>query len=360
MRHWKPLLGIILITGSLALAFAWTAGWTGDRVTTRTFLGDALKTGVPGFRRAHSKGICYAGTFRPGPGHEAASISVARVFTQHKVPVVGRFSIASNNPYAADSSTDTVSMALMLTTDDGQQWRIAMNTQPFFPTHNPEGFLAQRIAFRPNPDSGQPDPARIAAFYEEYPEARKFSEWTDKAPLTRSFAGVEYFGVHAFLFVGPDGREQPVRWSFRSHLPFMAISRDERKQLSPDFLFDDLRQRIGQGPLNWDMVLQLAKPGDPYQDPSEPWPEDRQRIVAGTVEVTRVFEQSDGACRDINYDPSIIPLGIRVSGDLVLNARSGVYSHSFNQRMRETGYGRTAAAVGKIKREGTNDASSPD
>jgi catalase len=37
-------------------------------------------------------------------------------------------------------------MALLLKTDDKQQWRMAMNNEPFFATHSPEGFLALRKA----------------------------------------------------------------------------------------------------------------------------------------------------------------------------------------------------------------------
>ena len=70
-------------------------------------------------------------------------------------------------------------------------------------------------------------------------------------------------------------------------------------------------------------------------------------MVAGTLEVSRISEQSQGECRDVNYDPTIVPAGIEVSKDPILSARSAAYSHSFNLRERDIGYGRATDAVGK-------------
>ncbi len=45
--------------------------------------------------------------------------------------------------------------------------------------------------------------------------------------------------------------------------------------------------------------------------------------------------QIDGPCRDINYDPLILPDGIEASADPLLAARSAVYALSFDRRMQE-------------------------
>ncbi len=51
------------------------------------------------------------------------------------------FSIGSGNPHAADNSTATVSMALLLSPADHSQWRMKLNNFPYFPTRNAEGFF---------------------------------------------------------------------------------------------------------------------------------------------------------------------------------------------------------------------------
>ncbi|MNC80149.1 Catalase-related peroxidase precursor [compost metagenome] len=43
-----------------------------------------------------------------------------------------------------------------------------------------------------------------------------------------------------------------------------------------------------------------------------------------------------GACRDLNFDPLILPSGIQPSNDPILAARSAAYSESFNRRSRES------------------------
>ncbi len=42
-------------------------------------------------------------------------------------------------------------------------------------------------------------------------------------------------------------------------------------------------------------------------DPSQPWPKDRKEVIAGTLEVKNVTDQVNGACRDINFDPTLVP-----------------------------------------------------
>ncbi|NNJ16276.1 catalase family peroxidase [Pseudomonas putida CSV86] len=342
---WFPLAAIAVIVGGLALLFAWAAGLLGDRTTTRTFLGNTLQEFEPGYRRAHGKGVCFTGVFHSSGA--ASSLSKARVFSQQDIPAIGRFSIGSGDPHAADTSTSTVSMALLLTADDQSQWRMKLNNAPYFPTRDAEGFLAQRSAFEPDPATGQPDPARVAAFFEKYPEARKAVEYKATAPWPRSFAGAQYNVINAFVLLAADGKRQAVRWSMRPHATLPGLSAEERAKAGHDFLFEDIKQRSANGSLYWDLVLQLAEAGDPVDDPSQPWPPERQQVVAGTLEVTSVRDQAEGGCRDINFDPTLVPSGIELSKDPVLAARAGIYSHSYNARLREIGFGKATQAIGK-------------
>jgi len=344
-RAWLPLASIAAIAGSLVAAFAWSAGLVGNRITTATFLADTPKPFPAGYRRAHGKGICFDGVFHASGA--AASISTSRVFSQAQARAIGRFSIGTADPYAPDNSTRTVSMAMLITADDGEQWRMKMNNEPLFATHDAKGFLARIAAFAPDPATRQPDPTKVAAFYRDYPEARRVIEAKAKAPWPSSFAGAQYHAIHAYFFIGPDGRRQPVRWRWRPHAPFTGWSVEERAKADPDHLFKDIAERLTHGPLRWDLVLQLAEPGDPVDDPSQPWPATRRQIVGGTLEVTRVVDQAKGLCRDINFDPTLVPKGIALTNDPVLATRGGIYARSYNARLREIGYGRATDAVGR-------------
>lgn len=350
---WKPhgrsLLAIAVIVAVSALAFAWASGWLAPgRLTASEFVkvqvaGNA-KPLPPGFRRAHGKGQCFSGTFRASG--EAVELSTARLFSQAETPVVGRFSIGHGDPHASDTATRTTSLALLARTDDGQQWRMALNSIPFFATSRPEGFLEMLLAFRSDPATGKPDPQRVASFNEAWPEAAKLFRWSAQAPWADSYASAETNSVHAFALVAADGDVQYARWAMRPHDPFRELTAEQREVADENFLSRNLRQRLEQGPVYFDMVLTLAEPGDPIDDPSQPWPEERARVVAGTLEVSELSDQARGACRDINFDPTMLPTGVRISADPVLAARAATYARSFDLRMREIGRGLATDAIG--------------
>jgi catalase len=67
------------------------------------------------------------------------------------------------------------------------------------------------------------------------------------------------------------------------------------------------------------------------------WPAERERhrVDAGTIVIEHSEAQIDGACRDINFDPTILPDGIAPSDDPLIAARSATYAESFNRRTRE-------------------------
>ena len=58
--------------------------------------------------------------------------------------------------------------------------------------------------------------------------------------------------------------------------------------------------------------------------------------------------QQSGPCRDINYDPTVLPHGIETSGDPLLPARSAAYADSYLRRTSEEAHlPGTASATAK-------------
>jgi catalase len=84
-------------------------------------------------------------------------------------------------------------------------------------------------------------------------------------------------------------------------------------------------------------MISVAKASDPVDDATRRWPAERDRdsIDAGTLVIDRAQSQIDGPCRDINFDPLILPQGIEASDDPLLAARSSVYAVSFVRRASE-------------------------
>jgi catalase len=82
-------------------------------------------------------------------------------------------------------------------------------------------------------------------------------------------------------------------------------------------------------------VFQFADPDDTVDNATIAWPATRRSVDAGTIVVEREQSQEDGPCRDINYDPTVLPSGMTVSTDPLLAARSAAYAKSYELRTSE-------------------------
>ncbi len=322
-----------LAVGGLAAGFAYAAGWIGgDRLTPQRII-DTFERNAgtfPGYRRNHTKGICIAGHFESNG--QAANLSRASVFAPGRVPVIGRLAIGGSNPHAPDAGVPVRSMALLFQLPGGEQWRTAMNTPPVLAVATPEAFYEQLLASRPDPATGKPDPLRMQAFFAAHPESAAFRQWAQASKPSNSFANVAYHGINAFRLEDAAGAHRYVRWSVQPEAPFEPLGEAGK---DADFLSQDLQQRLARGPLRWRLVLTLAEPGDPTSDATRQWPADRRQVDAGTLVVESAEPQDRGNCRDINYDPLVLPDGIQASDDPILSARSAAYAVSFNRRTHE-------------------------
>src|SRR3546814_18523830 len=83
------------------------------------------------------------------------------------------------------------------------------------------------------------------------------------------------------------------------------------------------------------MTITVAAPGDITNNATVAWPADRQSIEAGTLTITAAQPEESGACRDITFDPTILPDGIALSDDPLLSPRSAAYAPSFGRRAVE-------------------------
>ena len=132
-----------------------------------------------------------------------------------------------------------------------------------------------------------------------------------------------------------DGRETPVRWAFVPEPRPAPDAAAPAARTDRNFLFDDLAAQLRRGPLRWHLVLTLGRAEDPTADATLPWPADRESVDAGTLTLTEAAPEEAGNCRDVNFDPLVLPDGIAPSDDPLLSARSAAYSRSFTRRAGE-------------------------
>jgi catalase len=347
-----PLCLIGVVAAGAAAAFAYTGGWfSPDRLTPEQIV-DVLsdRGGNPvGHRRNHAKGICFTGMFEAnGAG---ARLSIAPMFAAGQYPVIGRFAIAVGNPMAPDAAGRVRSMAIDVITSDGQEWRSGMNNSPVFVISTPEAFYELTLASDILPTTGKPDPLAMQRFNATHPETATFGHWAQTAPWSPSFADQAYNSLNAFRFVDAQGMSRAVRWSMQPEATPQDATPAELAKLGQDFLEQDLRQRLSQGPLRWHLLVTLAAPGDQTNDATKAWPAEREQVDVGTLAVQQAQDEADGPCRDLNYDPLILPAGIRPSDDPLLPVRSSTYANSFDRRTAEARYySRTPARPAETSR----------
>jgi len=332
---------IAVVVGVSAAAFAYTAGWLSPHRLTPDKIVDALtppNVKVLGHRRNHAKGICFTGVFEANGAGSA--LSTAQVFVSGQYPAVGRFNLATPDPNAADPTVRLRGLGLQISTPDGKEWRSAMIDAPFFPVSDPRTFYQLLIA------SGSKDPNAMKSLVAAHPEIAAFGAWAKSAPWAASYAEERFNSLNSFIFTDNSGAEHAVRWSLIPVAQPVSVSPEELAKRDPDFLEKDITDRVHSGPQRWTLSVTAANPGDATADPSKAWPDDRKTVEVGALIVQQIEAEPDGPCRDINFDPTVLPTGMRTSDDPFPAARSAAYAKSFDRRTAEAAdYPRTATGA---------------
>lgn len=283
-----------------------------------------------GFRAAHAKGSCCTGTFTATP--DAANLTRAAHMQGEPVPVTIRFSNGSGAPAMPDYARgDGRGVAVKFHVPGGEVADIVGLSLPVFFARTPEDFLEFLAATRRDPATNQPDLARIGAFLEKHPETTSALEAAGGV-LYSSYLRCVFNGLHAFKLVDADGNGRWMRWRLEPEDGAELIDNETARAGGRDYLQDDLRARLSQGPAVFRLLFRMAEDEDSLVDPTSPWPESRETIYAGRLEVTTVVEDQKSGCEDLVFDPTTVVDGIELSDDPILHARSSAYAVSIARR----------------------------
>ncbi len=283
-----------------------------------------------GHRSVHAKGSCCLGTFVATA--DAAKLCVAAHFQGDEVPVTVRFSNGTGRPDRADGAKDERGMAVKFHLPNGKTTDIVSLTLPAFFVRTPEDFLEFLGTQVPDPATGKPDVAKTMAFVAEHPEAQKAIGFLMLSPAPASYANCTFFGIHAFRMTGPDDEQRWVRYRFVPEAGEATLTDPETRALGRDYLRDDIASRFDNGPVVYDLLLQIAEEGDDPDDPTEPWPEERELVNVGRLTLTECVRGSDRDCEHMIFDPNRLTEGIQASADKILAARSPAYGVSYSRR----------------------------
>jgi catalase len=290
---------------------------------------NALFGSHPGFRAVHAKGLLCEGTFMPSA--TAASFSRAPHF-QTTVPVTVRFSAFTGIPNIPDTdpNANPRGLAIRFHLPGGGNADIVAHSFNGFPAGTVEefvGFLHAVAATKPD----SPKPTPIEVLLSTRPNALKFAIGTMSLPVPSSFSALSYFAINAFKFTNAGGVTRHARYQIHPANSRASAAGDTADR-SPDFLFDELRDRLSKGSFEFKLVAQLAEDGDPIDNGSINWPDDRPQIELGTIQVRSVMADNDANQRLLIFDPVHLADGIELSADPLPAARSAIYSVSYARR----------------------------
>lgn len=283
----------------------------------------------PGFRAAHARGTMLTGTFTPAP--DAASLTRASHITRESTPVTARFSSSTGIPLLPDNDPNANPRGLAIRFHLGEHVHtdIVSHSIDAFPARNGQEFLEfLRAVAASGPDVPSPKPVEI--FLGSHPAALAFVQAPKPSPA--SFAKENFYGVTAMRFINKEGASRYGRYRILPDAGVEHLGPEITKDKGPDFLFDELTERIAAGPISFQIFAQLANEGDEVNDATVHWPEDRPLARLGQMVLTAPAENDAQEQKKIIFDPIPRVDGIEPSDDPLLELRAAIYLLSGRRR----------------------------
>lgn len=155
---------------------------------------------------------------------------------------------------------------------------------------------------------------------------------TAAKPFPVSFGTDGYFGLNAFKFIAEDGKETFVRYEFVPIAGLAHLSDDEAKGKSPNYLGDEIKERIGKGAVGIKLLVQVAEEGDEVNDITVHWPVEREKVELGMIWLDSVDGDGLETQKKTIFDPIPRVEGIEPSDDPILEFRAALYLISGRER----------------------------
>ncbi|RSL14760.1 catalase [Edaphobacter aggregans] len=278
----------------------------------------------PGFRPVHAKGTLLTGTFTPSK--DATWLTRAPHATRESTPVTVRFSDSTGIPLIPDNdpNANPRGIAIRFNLAEHVHTDIIAHSANAFPASNGQEFLEFLKGVT------QSDPAKVQEFVGSHPKALAFVSVL--GPTPSSFARENYFGLTAMKFINKDGVSRYGRYTIapeagEDHLDPAAVA-----SKGPNYLFDELAERLAKGPIKLKVTVQVAEDGDNVNDATVHWPAERKVVEVGTIALTEQVADDAPEQKQIIFDPIPRVDGIEPSDDPLLELRAAVYLISGRRR----------------------------
>lgn len=279
-------------------------------------------------RALHAKGSWLEGTFTATAA--SAALSRAAHLQGTPVPVLVRVSNGSGNPKFPDYVPDVRGLAVSFKLPDGSATDMVAQSVPKFFNPTSDDFLNLIKA-----STGRFAAVKMPLYLATHPKAA-LSAPVNSAALrpVASYAQSRYFGVHAFRWIDAGGAVRNVRWVWVPEAGEERIDPKDARSRGRDYLQEEIAARVADGPARFSLEVTIAAAGDKTSDPSHHWPKDRERVIAGTLELTGVVPDPETDGNIVVFDPTRMTDGIELSDDEMLAYRARAYSASATVRLK--------------------------
>jgi catalase len=290
---------------------------------------DAIFGLHPGFRPAHAKGIMLDGTFTPSP--EAATLSKALHFNRPTTPVTVRFSNSTGIPLIPDNdpNADPRGCAIRFHLADRVHTDIVSHSANGFPVRTGQDFLEFLTALASTDMTHFPG-SPLEKYLGAHPSALAFVQLPKPAPS--SFARESYFGLTAMRFTNKDGVSRYGRYRIVPEEGNDPLDAAAAAAKGPNYLFEELEERMVREIIKFRLVVQLAEAGDTLDDVTVHWPDDRKLLAVGRFAFTAPVIDEAHEQKQTIFDPIPRVEGIEPSDDPLLELRAAVYLLSGRRR----------------------------
>src|SRR3954449_6762761 len=223
---------------------------------------DGLSGLHSGFRPTHAKGILLTGVFTPSS--DGPALTSAPHVEREQTRVTVRLSDFGGVPAVPDCDANAAPRGIAIRFHLGEHVHtdIIAHSTDGFPSRTAEEFVEFLQAAAQSAGASHPTP--IEQFLGAHPAALRFVQ--APKPVPASFATETFFSVSAYRFTNRSGVSHDGRYRIRpvagpAHLDAAAAAGKP-----PDFLFDDIRERIARGAVGYRVMVQLAEAGDTVDD----------------------------------------------------------------------------------------------
>ena len=275
----------------------------------------------PGHRAAHAKGALMAATFAAPPA--AARLTRAPHMQGAPVKATVRFSNGGGDPNIPDYAREARGVAIKLYLSDGGRADMVGLSLPCFFVRTVEDFHEFTKARAAGLE-------QAGAWLQGHPEALPAVQAALGEPPPASYATVAYNGIHTFRWTNADGESRHVRWRLEPEGGVEQLDDEEAKARGRDYLQEDIRGRMGSA---FRLLVAIGQDGDPIDDPTAQWPDERETVEVGRLELTGVESDREQSPDDVLvFDPTRVVDGIETSDDPILLFRPRAYAVSVERR----------------------------